>query len=285
MADDLDDVDIVPAADANASGGALPKFSWLRDPKVIAAVIAAAGTLAAATVSGGMGLFTSGGTAPVTNIHIQTPPPAVDRNGQHDPSTDVAIDVNLMITALNHGNYDAVLRLADQVLRTEAENHLAHNAKGAVAFYRGEFAQAARDFELAHKFSPENRGVTTNLADAYVELRWYDRAIELYDSVRSATPEWWYAQGRAYLLSGRYREAERLLASVPTNFNRGTARILRAAALGALRESAPAAAEFTSGSKQDPEYWRDVLSGERIEPRETYAAVAKLLEEHHVPSL
>lgn len=187
------------------------------------------------------------------------------------------------MTALNHDEYEAALRKADQILQVAPRHYRALNTKGSVYFYQGDFREAAGYFEAAHKQNSDSANITMNLADAYVELGWYDEAVRTYDSVRSSSPEWWYAQGRAYLFAGRYQDAERLLALVPTNFNRGTARILRAAALAAL--SAPdAATELRVGLDQDPVYWEAVLSGRRVEKRESYNKVAKLLEVIRVPT-
>jgi tetratricopeptide (TPR) repeat protein len=255
----------------------LPRFRL--DPKIAVALVTAIASVVAASIAPAMNRLKGEVNSP-TSININIP-----GNVPTSPLPQ-SVDVieTAMLTSLNHDEFDAALRLADEVLQTNPKSFRAYNTKGSVAFYRGQFQEAAKHFEKAHSLKPDSVGYTWNLADTYVELGWTDRAIVLYDSVRSASTEWWYSQGRAYLLARRYGEAERLLALVPTNHNRGTARVLRAAALAALGDLRESKAEYRAGVTQDPQYWQDVLAGTRIETRESYKAVAQLLEDHHVPS-
>ena len=58
-----------------------------------------------------------------------------------------------------------------------------------------------------------------NLADSYVEIGGYQKAIELLQSIDDGKPDVSYALGRAYLYEDNYKDALKILQLVPSSFN------------------------------------------------------------------
>lgn len=197
--------------------------------------------------------------------------------------------IQAMLVNYNEGWYDAADRLADKVLELAPDNYRALNMKGSVSFYRGNYQSAVEYFSKAVQSKPGDFIITKNLADSYVELGGYQRAIDLYKSIEDAKPDWSYSIGRAYLYANMFSEALRFLQPVPTEYNRGTARVLEAAALAGLaREEAntkdraqlisKAQEKLQKGVDRDPGYWDGILSGKQRDIHEGYTKPRLLLE-------
>jgi len=200
--------------------------------------------------------------------------------------------VNAMLVNMNGEEYDSATRKADEVLQIEPANYRALSVKGSVSFYRGQYRVALDYFERALATYPGEPDLIFNIADTYIELGAFEKAIERYDSIKSDSVDWNYSQGRAYTFAKRYRDAYKLLQAVPNNHHTGTARVWSAAALVVLgRESADndrmrllkeARGELMAACTQSSEYWNAVLVGGRFEKRESYGHAAKLLEPIYV---
>lgn len=183
--------------------------------------------------------------------------------------------------------YDDADRAADDLLQINPRNGIALNAKGSVAFYREEYSKAAEFFERAVAAQPKPAWIS-NLAYAYIETGAYEKAIAKLETINDGKPDWSFSIGRAYLYAGDYKRARTELQATPTSFWKGAGRVLEAAALVALSETAAAAereqlitqakAKLADGFHQDTQYWRDILTGTRKDIHMSYNQPIKLLQ-------
>ncbi|MEK7875520.1 MAG: tetratricopeptide repeat protein, partial [Pseudomonadota bacterium] len=185
---------------------------------------------------------------------------------------DVQEKTASMLANFSQGFYDPARRIADEILAIEPANYRALHMKGSVAFYDQDYKNAVSYFEQARKLKPDNVIIASNLAAAYVETNAIQQAIKLYDSIRDSSPRLMYSTGRAYLYADDFVRARELLEPVPTDYGKGGARVLEAAALSGLakqeKDSKSRATLISSAKKhlqlgiaQDPAYWKGILNG------------------------
>ena len=192
-----------------------------------------------------------------------------------------------MWTSVDGREYDSALTYANELLEIDSKNPSAFNAKGAVAFYRGAFTEAATNFEQALKLNPGQDILLSNLADAYVELGRYDDAVNRYKEMSLRGSDWQYEVARAYVYGRKYSEGLALLRAISTNEYRGRARVLEAAALLGLASTSASEEEKRSlvdqaknklreGVARDREYWHDKLILGQPEIHESYGVTQEL---------
>lgn len=180
--------------------------------------------------------------------------------------------VQSMLSNKRNGDYVNAELIANEILRKEPRNYYALNTKGSVNFFRGNYQEAAGYFLDALKCKPGNFTIICNLADTYVDMSAYNKAIETYNTVEPNEKNneyWWYSFGRANLYAGNYQIALENLRLVPDGFKKGSARILEAAALlasngGYEKASKEKLREVTqkldAGKTIDPDYWDKIIN-------------------------
>jgi tetratricopeptide (TPR) repeat protein len=176
---------------------------------------------------------------------------------------------------------DDARRQADEILQKKPNDAEALNVKGSVAFYNGDYGTAASFFSRAHNQDPGDSIVTSNYANALVETRDLDRAIELFRSIDDGSTDRAFTLGRAYLYADKNAEAATIFERVPANYWRGAGGILQAAALTALAQNEKSEAQkakltalarqkFKDGYSSDRMYWDGIFTGRSKDVHLTY---------------
>jgi tetratricopeptide (TPR) repeat protein len=194
--------------------------------------------------------------------------------------------------AAMEGNYAQGLyrdadRTADEILKDNPNDAEALNIKGGIAFYDGNFDSAVEYFRKAHENAPKSAIITSNYANALIETKGYDLAIELFKSIDDGKRDRSFTLGRAYLYAGNLKDAHALLQTVPATYWRGAGKILDAAVLTKLANSedldarkkfeTQAREEFREGYLVDRSYWDSIFSRGQTDPHLSYTLPVKLL--------
>ncbi|MET3838207.1 tetratricopeptide repeat protein [Bradyrhizobium sp. OAE829] len=188
----------------------------------------------------------------------------------------------------SQGLYEDADRAADEILKNEPEDGQALNIKGGIAFYRGQFPSAVQYFRRARTASPKNATFASNYANALIETKAYNAALDVFKSIDDSRSDRTYGIGRAYFYAGNYSDAEKSLAQISSDYWHGSARIIEAAAIIALanEEKAPEAksklvtlakTKFNEGYSVDRQYWDGIFSGNSKDKHQGYSLVLELL--------
>lgn len=194
----------------------------------------------------------------------------------------------VMISNYQHEMYTDAEHQAERILELDPTHFRALSVKGSVAIYENQPQTAVKYFTKALESAPDSVTIKLNLAYGYVEIGAYQRAIELYESIQDGSAPTANLLGRAYVIAGDYEKGLTHLQGVPDSHERGHARILEAAAHVGLSQHESDSADQTQhlaeaktalerGVAQDPEYWRGVLSGARVDIHMSYTRSVELL--------
>jgi tetratricopeptide (TPR) repeat protein len=211
-------------------------------------------------------------------------PIVAERNPNQDEVNQL---LNAMTAAFSQGEYDNADRKAHEALKIDPSNPRALNMEGAVAFYRKDYQSAVDNFSASLKLRNDTV-VTMNLADSYVEIGGYEKAIELYKSIDDGKPDLSYALGRAYLYEDNYQEALKHLQPVPSSFNHGSARVSEAAALVGMANNtanpsqrasllSKASDKLREGLAEDTKFWEGIFDGNTTDIHEGHSKQILLL--------
>jgi predicted Zn-dependent protease len=148
-------------------------------------------------------------------------------------------DLAAMGSDYDQGLYNDADRRADQILKAAPNNTDALNVKGGIAFYLGNYASAAEYFRKAHTLLPSDNIITSNYANAEVEIGGYQLAVDLFKSIDDGKADRSFTLGRAELYAGDLSDAEKTLDGVPATYWHGAAKVLEAAALMAQAQGNP----------------------------------------------
>ena len=133
-----------------------------------------------------------------------------------------------MIGDYSQGLYEDANGIAESLLKDNPNDAEANNIKGGINFYRGNFQEAVEYFRKAHLSAPKSAIYASNYGNALIEIKAYSLALEQFKSIDNGKRDRSYGLGRAYFYVGDYNKSEELLASVPSNYYHGAARILEA---------------------------------------------------------
>jgi tetratricopeptide (TPR) repeat protein len=195
------------------------------------------------------------------------------------------------LRAAMEGNFsqgldDDAQRQAETVLKSSPTDAQALNILGGIAFYRGDYQKAVEHFRGAYKSAPKDRIVTSNYANALVEVGALDESIKLFNTLDDGSIDHNFTLGRAYLYNGDYKNAHSLLSQVAASYWHGAGKILDACALLGLsgantdteaksRLDKQARDEFRQGYETDRAYWDGIYSGTK-DKHLTYTALLEV---------
>jgi tetratricopeptide (TPR) repeat protein len=172
----------------------------------------------------------------------------------------------------NYGQrlYRDAIRIADDILKAKPDDAQALNIKGGVAFYDGDMEGAVEFFRRAHQSRPSDVTISSNYANALLEIGAYDKAVDLFKLIDDGKRDRTFTLGRAYLYQGNFTKAHELLQQIPDNYWHGAAKILDSAALMSLASTETserasfenqARQKFHEGYSQDSVYWDRIFGG------------------------
>jgi len=183
------------------------------------------------------------------------------------------------------GLYQDAEILADTILQLDGKNAQAYNMKGTAAFYRGDFQSATGYFLRAVELAPKDPIKRSNLANAYVEVGNYDKALEIWGGLADGSEGWHYSMGRASLFAGQYDKAVEHLSVVRDQYWHAAARVLEAAALMGLtarKKDDPRVQKAQSLLSRavdiDSSYWKPILAGEEPDIHQSWKKPRELLK-------
>lgn len=183
------------------------------------------------------------------------------------------------------GLYDEAEKIADTILQLDGKNPQAYNMKGTAAFYRQDFPAATGYFLRAVELAPKDPGKKNNLANAYVEVGNYDKALEIWGGMADGTEGWHYSMGRTFLFAGQYEKAVDHLSVVRDQYWHAAARVLEAAALMGLaagKKNDPRAQKAQSllsrAVDADSSYWKPILAGQESDIHQSWKKPRELLK-------
>jgi len=213
-------------------------------------------------------------------VFLVNPPELISKAGESKRA--------IMSGNYSQGLYEDANRIADEILKNEPEDGQALNIKGGVAFYNGDFQSAVQFFRRAHLASPKSATFASNYANALIETKAYNAALEVFKSIDDGRNDRTYGYGRAQFYAGNYTEAETLLQQISSEYWHGSARVIEAAAIVARSKNEPnpettqkllarAKTTFTEGYSVDRPYWDGIFSGTTKDKHQAYGLILELL--------
>lgn len=129
-------------------------------------------------------------------------------------ASDLDIDLNLGMAYLSTGDYDRATEIFNRLLRFRPDYPRYYSCLGAAHRKAGRLMESCRVLEAALKIDPENATILNDLAISYIELKWYQKAIQLLLQAVENSPQLHDAYlnlGVAYWRCGQKAESAKWL--------------------------------------------------------------------------
>jgi tetratricopeptide (TPR) repeat protein len=172
----------------------------------------------------------------------------------------VEAKVNLGAALVHVGDFDGAIAMYKSALPLLIQNNASQkNAvlrNVALAYYKkGDFTNAADQFETLHKSLPNDVGIAVLLGYSDVQLGKADAAVALLEPLESrnaANLDFEYAYGSALIKAGRRREGAVRIEHVATSSNSADAYLLAGSTFLDLNEYDAARRDLDTALKLDP---------------------------------
>ena len=172
----------------------------------------------------------------------------------------VEAKVNLGAALVHVGDFDGAIAMYKSALPLLIQNNVSQkNAvlrNLALAYYKkGDFTNAAGQFETLHKSLPNDVGIAVLLGYSEVQLGKAEAAVSLLEPLESrnaANLDFEYAYGSALIKAGRRREGAVRIEHVATSSNSADAYLLAGSTFLDLNEYEPARRDLDTALKLDP---------------------------------
>jgi tetratricopeptide (TPR) repeat protein len=172
----------------------------------------------------------------------------------------VEAKVNLGAALVHVGDFDGAIAMYKSALPLLIQNNASQkNAvlrNLALAYYKkGDFTNAADQFETLHKSLPNDVGIAVLLGYSDVQLGKADAAVSLLEPLEArnaANLDFEYAYGSALIKAGRRREGAIRIEHVATSSNSADAYLLAGSTFLDLNEYEPARRDLDTALKLDP---------------------------------
>ncbi|HEX3020526.1 MAG TPA: tetratricopeptide repeat protein [Chitinispirillaceae bacterium] len=146
-------------------------------------------------------------------------------------ATDLDVELDLGMAYLSIADYDRATELFNRLIKFRPEYPRFYCCLGAAHRKAGRLMESCRVLETALKKDPVNATILNELATTFIELKWYDRAIQLLIQALENSPQlhdiyvnlavaYWYTgkKSEAYQWLGKAKQFTYLRQSVYINY-------------------------------------------------------------------